>query len=53
MVQAPVQLSPSVSTQALSESELRLTDAYWRACHYLAVGMIYLRDNPLLKAATD
>ncbi|MEO1396141.1 MAG: phosphoketolase family protein [Cyanobacteria bacterium J06634_5] len=50
MVQAPVQLSPPVSTQALSESELRLTDAYWRACHYLAVGMIYLRDNPLLKA---
>jgi xylulose-5-phosphate/fructose-6-phosphate phosphoketolase len=23
--------------------------AYWRACNYLAVGMIYLRDNPLLK----
>ena len=24
------------------------TDAYWRACKYLALGMIYL-DNPLLK----
>ena len=24
-------------------------DAYWRACNYLAIGMIYLRDNPLLK----
>ena len=23
--------------------------AYWRACNYLAVGMIYLRDNPLLR----
>ncbi|MFM1891004.1 MAG: hypothetical protein RLZ44_81, partial [Pseudomonadota bacterium] len=23
-------------------------DAYWRACNYLAAGMIYLRDNPLL-----
>ena len=23
--------------------------AYWRACNYLSVGMIYLRDNPLLK----
>ncbi len=22
--------------------------AFWRACNYLAVGMIYLRDNPLL-----
>ena len=24
-------------------------DAYWRACNYLCVGMIYLRDNPLLR----
>jgi xylulose-5-phosphate/fructose-6-phosphate phosphoketolase len=24
-------------------------DAYWRAANYLSVGMIYLRDNPLLK----
>jgi xylulose-5-phosphate/fructose-6-phosphate phosphoketolase len=24
-------------------------DAYWRACNYLATGMIYLRDNPLLR----
>ncbi len=31
------------------ESELRLIDAYWRACNYLAAGMIYLRDNPLLR----
>jgi xylulose-5-phosphate/fructose-6-phosphate phosphoketolase len=33
----------------LSAEELRLIDAYWRACKYLALGMIYLRDNPLLK----
>src|SRR4051812_27096365 len=33
----------------LSPDELRKTDAYWRACKYLALGMIYLRDNPLLK----
>jgi xylulose-5-phosphate/fructose-6-phosphate phosphoketolase len=33
----------------LSAEELRLTDAYWRACNYLAAGMIYLRDNPLLR----
>jgi len=24
-------------------------DAWWRACNYLSVGMIYLRDDPLLK----
>src|SRR6476646_7321949 len=33
----------------LSADELRKTDAYWRACKYLALGMIYLRDNPLLR----
>ena len=33
----------------LSAEELRKIHAYWRACNYLAVGMIYLRDNPLLK----
>ena len=24
-------------------------DAYWRACNYLGLGMIYLQDNPLLQ----
>ena len=33
----------------LTPEELRKTDAYWRACNYLALGMIYLQDNPLLK----
>ncbi|WP_324282443.1 phosphoketolase family protein [Cyanobacterium aponinum UTEX 3221] len=33
----------------LSTEELKKIDAYWRACNYLAVGMIYLQDNPLLK----
>ena len=33
----------------LSAEELRKTIAYWRACNYLAAGMIYLFDNPLLR----
>jgi xylulose-5-phosphate/fructose-6-phosphate phosphoketolase len=33
----------------LDAEELRRTDAWWRACNYLSLGMIYLRDNPLLK----
>ena len=33
----------------LSAEELRRMNAWWRACNYLAVGMIYLRDNPLLR----
>ena len=34
---------------ALSDGELRLMDAYWRAANYLSVGQIYLLDNPLLR----
>ncbi len=46
MVQAP----DKPATQApLSPEELNKIHAYWRACNYLAVGMIYLKDNPLLK----
>ncbi len=37
------------AASTLSAEELRKTDAYWRACNYLAAGMIYLRDNPLLR----
>jgi xylulose-5-phosphate/fructose-6-phosphate phosphoketolase len=33
----------------LSEEELKLINAYWRAANYLSVGQIYLYDNPLLK----
>ncbi|MDD2832816.1 MAG: phosphoketolase family protein [Methylotenera sp.] len=38
------------TTSPLTEKELSLTHRYWSACNYLAAGMIYLRDNPLLKA---
>ena len=31
------------------DDELRALDAYWRASNYLAVGQIYLLDNPLLR----
>ena len=33
----------------LAADELQVLDAYWRACNYLSVGMIYLQDNPLLQ----
>jgi xylulose-5-phosphate/fructose-6-phosphate phosphoketolase len=33
----------------LSEKELGLIDAWWRAANYLSVGEIYLLDNPLLQ----
>jgi len=40
---------PSATRDALSHDELHDIDAYWRACNYLALGMLYLRDNPLLR----
>src|SRR6516165_782055 len=39
----------SVSGTPLTAQELRKTHAYWRACNYLALGMIYLQDNALLR----
>ena len=33
----------------LSDRELQLLDAYWRAANYLSVGQIYLLDNALLR----
>ena len=33
----------------LGEEEVRKTHAFWQACNYLALGMIYLQDNPLLR----
>lgn len=39
----------TISGQPLSKDELRKIHAYWRACNYLTLGMIYLQDNPLLK----
>jgi xylulose-5-phosphate/fructose-6-phosphate phosphoketolase len=39
---------PSVPTP-LSHDELCRMNAYWRASLYLCVGMLYLKDNPLLR----
>jgi len=35
--------------EPIGSDEIRKIDAYWHACNYLCAGMIYLRDNPLLK----
>src|SRR5262249_570665 len=43
--------SPNRSTikdKPLSPDELRKTEIYWAGCNYLSLGMIYLRENPLL-----
>ncbi|KAL2785236.1 XFP N-terminal domain-containing protein [Aspergillus keveii] len=39
----------TVSGTPLSAEELRRTDDYFRASLYLCLGMLYLRENPLLK----
>ena len=42
-------MTPATQATPLDDAELRLLDAYWRAANYLAVGQIYLLDNPLLR----
>src|SRR3954453_20416150 len=46
---AEMQAGEDRAAGPLSADELRKTHAYWRACNFLAAGMIYLRDNPLLR----
>jgi xylulose-5-phosphate/fructose-6-phosphate phosphoketolase len=42
-------LNKAASQTLPAEEELQLVDAWWRAANYLAAGMIYLQDNPLLR----
>jgi acetate kinase len=39
----------TVAGAPLTDEQVQRLDAFWRACNYLALGMIYLRDNPLLR----
>jgi xylulose-5-phosphate/fructose-6-phosphate phosphoketolase len=39
----------TVKGAPLSPEELEQIDAYWRASLYLCLGMLYLKDNPLLR----
>ena len=54
-VRADEKISPygtarsTVKGTPLSSDELRKIDAYWRATLYLSLGMLYLKDNPLLR----
>src|SRR5277367_2578386 len=54
-VRADEKISPygtarsTVKGTPLSSDELRKIDAYWRATLYLSLGMLYLKENPLLR----
>jgi xylulose-5-phosphate/fructose-6-phosphate phosphoketolase len=43
------QVTAQALSPTLSDRELDLINAYWRAANYLSVGQIYLLDNPLLR----
>ena len=49
MVQMTSPVNEAALSPTLSDQELSLIDAYWRAANYLSVGQIYLLDNPLLR----
>jgi xylulose-5-phosphate/fructose-6-phosphate phosphoketolase len=38
----------AAASEPLTDQDVALLHAYWRACNYLSVGMIYLQANPLL-----
>ena len=42
-------MNGTTRTTPLDARELEQIHAWWRACNYVAAGMIYLRDNPLLR----
>lgn len=48
-IQAAGPARSTVSGSPLKEEELKKLHSYWNACNYLAAGMIFLQDNPLLK----
>ncbi|HEX4140879.1 MAG TPA: phosphoketolase family protein, partial [Candidatus Methylacidiphilales bacterium] len=39
----------TIRDSVLTRDEIERMEAYWRATLYMSVGMIYLRDNPLLR----
>ena len=45
----PLSMATSTPLAPISDAEVTLLDAYWRAANYLSVGQIYLLDNPLLR----
>ena len=47
------QLAAATEHGTLDEQELRALDAWWRAANYLAVGQIYLLDNPMLRVPLE
>ncbi|HEX5392274.1 MAG TPA: phosphoketolase family protein [Rhodocyclaceae bacterium] len=49
MQNTPQNPDTTTAPAPLTDQELADINAWWRACNYLAVGMIYLQDNPLLR----
>ena len=43
------QARSTITGEPLSPEELDKMDAYWRASLYLSMGMLYLKENPLLR----
>jgi len=48
-----VHATETTAAAPLTEEELRLADAYWRAANYLSVAQIYLLDNALLRTPLE
>src|ERR1035437_3259475 len=47
--EGPLMPATTETTTELTETDIGLLDACWRAANYLSVGQIYLLDTPLLR----
>ena len=46
---SPPRFDEDLPAAPLTDTDVRLVDAYWRAANYLSVGQVYLLANPLLR----
>ena len=46
-------MTTTAGSTTATDDDLALIDRYWRAANYLAVGQIYLLDNPLMQAPLE
>lgn len=49
MQESATNIEAATASGPLSDEELHAIDGFWRACNYIAAGMIFLQDNALLR----
>ena len=50
---SPPRFDEDLPAAPLTDTDVRLVDAYWRAANYLSVGQVYLLDEPTTARAAE